>query len=159
MSYIKKQSTGVWLTFFTLGLGIISFVLYKLNIAGAGYFKNSEVTLTVQYLGIAILLMLVTLILSQIRLKGLADTVITMLMDGIRIIIPALVIAAALSLVSGRVEGFAFIYFSNEEVLQEVQTAANLSSAHGAIANIIALFVTAVVGMIAAFFTSKKKEA
>ena len=54
-------------------------------------------------------------------------------------------------------EGFAFIYFSNEEVLQEVQTAANMESAHGAIANIVILAVTALVGIVAAFFNLKKK--
>ncbi|MCR5558355.1 MAG: hypothetical protein K6F75_12460 [Butyrivibrio sp.] len=35
----------------------------------------------------------------------------------------------AIRIVSARVEGFAFIYFSNAEVLQEVQTPENISSA------------------------------
>ena len=74
-----------------------------------------------------------------------------------RIAAPALCVAAAITLVSSRVQGFAFIYFSNEEVLQEVQTAANMSSSHGAIASIVALFVTAIIGMVAAFFRVKKK--
>ena len=159
MGFIKKQGTGVWTTFFTLCLGIISYIIYRMNIAGEGYFQNSEVKNSVLYLVIAVVLMVAVLVISQLRFHGVADTVVSVINDGIRIIIPALVIVSAVTLISGRVEGFAFIYFSNEEVLQEVQTAANLSSAHGAIANIIALVVTAVAGMVSAFFSAKNKEA
>ena len=77
----------------------------------------------------------------------------------LRIVIPVLLVIAAMNVVSSRVEGFAFIYFSNQEVLQEVQTPANMASAHGAIANIVLLGVAAVVGIVAAFFSVEKKEA
>ena len=63
------------------------------------------------------------------------------------------------NLISGRAEGLGFIYFSNADVLQEVQTPANMSSATGTIANMICLGVAAIFAMIAAFFTLRKKEA
>jgi hypothetical protein len=59
-------------------------------------------------------------------------------------------------LVESRAQGLAYIYFSNEEVLAEVQTAANLSSASGAITSIALLAVAALVGIVAAFFRQKK---
>ena len=72
------------------------------------------------------------------------------------LVVRELAVAAVLAIVSARVEGFAFIYFSNAEVLQEIQTPANISSAHGAIANIVFLAITAVVGIIGAFFSTRK---
>ncbi len=159
MSFIKKQTAGTWITFIALVLTIVSCIIYKINIAGDGYFKNAAVPSATQYAIIAIVLLVIALVLSQINTKGIVDKLIRIVTDAMRIVFPALSIAVAITLVSSRVQGFAFIYFSNEEVLQEVQTAANLSSAHGAIASIIAFAVTALVGMIAAFFTLKKKEA
>ena len=63
---------------------------------------------------------------------------------------------AFINLVSARVEGFAFIYFSNADVLLEVQTAANMSSATCAIVNLVLLAVSSIAGIVSAFFTLKK---
>ncbi len=157
MSFIKKQTVGTWITFITLVLTVVSYIIYLVNIAGEGYFKNAASPSATRYAGIAIALLVIALVLTQFNLKGALDKCIRILTDALRIVVPALIIAAAITLVSSRVQGFAFIYFSNEEVLQEVQTAANISSAHGAIASIVAFAVAAFVGMIAAFFTLKKK--
>ena len=43
-------------------------------------------------------------------------------------------------------------------MLQEVQTPANISSAHGAIANIALLAVTAIIGIVGAFFNTGKEN-
>ena len=69
---------------------------------------------------------------------------------------PALLALAFINLVSARVEGFAFIYFSNADVLLEVQTAANMSSATCAIVNLVLLAVSSIAGIVSAFFTLKK---
>lgn len=159
MGFLKKQSAGTWGAFITLLLVIVSCIIYSVNISGDGYFKNASVPNATKYAIIAAVLLVIVLLLAQINLTGMVGKLVVILTDAIRIITPAFVIAAAITLVSGRVQGFAFIYFSNEEVLQEVQTAANISSAHGAIASIVALAVTALVGMIAAFFSIKKKTA
>ena len=68
-----------------------------------------------------------------------------------------LIAAALINLVAARVEGLGFIYFSNADVALEVQTAANLSSAHGAIASMILLGVAMLVAIVAAFFSIRKK--
>lgn len=159
MSFIKKQSAGTWAALITLILAAVSLIIYNANLSGEGYFKNANVSTATQYVLIGMGLLVITIIASQFALNGIADRVLRIVTDAMRIVFPALMIAAALTIVSARVQGFAFIYFSNEEVLQEVQTVENISSAHGAIANIVALAVTAVVGMIAAFFSTKKKQA
>lgn len=159
MSFIKKQTAGIWATCVTLILAIVSFIIYNVNINSAGYFEHGSSPYAVRYMILAMVAFVVAIVLVEIPVSGMAEKILTILADAARIVAPALCVAAAITLVSARVQGFAFIYFSNEEVLQEVQTAANMSSAHGAIASIIALFVTAIVGMIAAFFGMKKKAA
>lgn len=158
MTFMKNQTKGTWVTLMTLLLAVISIIVYNVNIAGEGYFQNAAVPKAVSYSIIMIVLLVVVFLLAQVKVTGIAGKILAILCDAIRIIVPVLAIAALMTIVSSRVEGFAFIYFSNEEVLQEVQTAANLSSAHGAIANIALLAITAVVGMISSFFQLKKEQ-
>lgn len=158
MSFLKKQTKGIWITFVALILSVASLIIYNININSAGYFQNASSPYAVRYMIIALMLFLVSIILAEISAQGMAKKILDFLSGAMRILAPALCIAAAITLVSSRVQGFAFIYFSNEEVLQEVQTAANLSSSRGAIANIVTLFVTAIIGTVAAFFSTKKHQ-
>ena len=158
MNMIKKQTVGSCLAILTLILGIVSFIVYNVNISGQGYFHGASVEVAVRYMILAIVVGICVVVLANLPLKDGASKAATFVSDLGRIAIPALLVAALLTIVSARVEGFAFIYFSNAEVLQEVQTPANISSAHGAIANIVCLGITAVVGIIGAFFSTKKAE-
>lgn len=159
MSFIKKQTKGIWATLVSLILAVVSYIIYNVNINSEGYFEHASSPYAVRYMMIAAVLFAAAVILAEIPVQGITDKIMTILADAVRMAAPAVCIAAAITLISSRVQGFAFIYFSNEEVLQEVQTAANLSSSHGAIASIIALFVTAIAGMTAAFFSIKKPAA
>ncbi len=156
MEFIKKQTIGTWITVLTFIFGIVAFITYNLNVAGEGYFHGKTVDIAVTYMLIGIIMTICAIILAQIPVTAIIEKILSIVSDLIRIAVPALFIAAILAIISDRVEGFAFIYFSNEEVLQEVQTAANLSSAHGAIANIVLLGVAALVGIIGAFFSTRK---
>ena len=155
---MKKQTAGSGITFVAFVLSIVAIIVYNVNINSAGYFENATVPEAVMYNVLGIVFLAVILVMSQLSLKGAVDKVLTIVSDALRIGTPVFFIAALMKLVSSRVQGFAFIYFSNEEVLHEVQTAENMSSAHGTIANIVLLGVTAVVAMIAAFFSMKKTQ-
>ena len=158
MNFMKKQTAGSGITFVAFVLSIVAIIVYNVNINSAGYFENATVPEAVMYNVLGIVFLAVILVMSQLSLKGAVDKVLTIVSDALRIGTPVFFIAALMKLLSSRVQGFAFIYFSNEEVLHEVQTAENMSSAHGTIANIVLLGVTAVVAMIAAFFSMKKTQ-
>ena len=66
---------------------------------------------------------------------------------------------ALINLISARVEGLGFIYFSNADVILEVQTPANLASASGAIASMVCFGLALIVALVAAFCTLRKKDA
>lgn len=157
MNSIKKITPGIILTVITLLLSVISIIVYNTNIAGEGYFHNAAVSNAVKFNVLGIVVLAAAIVLALVPVEGVLAKVLTILSDVCRIVAPALFIAAVLAIVTARVEGFAFIYFSNVEVLQEVQTPANISSAHGAIANIVFLAITAVVGIVSAFFSARKE--
>ncbi len=159
MEFLKKQTAGTYITFLAFILSIVSVILYNVNINADGYFQNATVAgaLTCNLVGIVILL--VILALAQLPAKGIAGLILTLINDALRIIAPVIFIVALMQLLSARVEGFAFIYFSNEEVLHEVQTAENMASTHGTIANMVFLGLTAILAIVAAFFSTKKETA
>jgi hypothetical protein len=98
----------------------------------------------------------VVVVLAQLSLGDLVDKILDIVSGLLRIAAPAGLIGAAMLLVESRAQGLAYIYFSNPEVLAEVQTAANLSSATGAIVAIAALALGAIVAIVSAFFKVKK---
>ncbi len=159
MEFLKKQTAGTYITFLAFILSIVSVIVYNVNINAAGYFQNATVAgaFTCNLVGIVILL--VILALAQVPAKGIAGLVLTLINDALRIMAPVIFIVALMQLLSARVEGFAFIYFSNEEVLHEVQTAENMASTHGTIANMVFLGLTAILAIVAAFFSTKKEAA
>ena len=76
----------------------------------------------------------------------------------LQIAAPVLLTLCLANLVAARAEGLGFIYFSNADVIKEVQTPANLASATGTIANMVCLAAAMVIGMVGAFCGLRTKE-
>ena len=148
---IKKQSVGIWFNIIVAVLTIVSVIVYSVNISGEGYFQNASVANLVAYCVIAVVMLAAVIALAQPKVTGTAAIVTEIISGLLRIAVPVLLTLCLVNL--------SFIYFSNADVLQEVQTPANMSSATGTIANMICLGAAAVFAMIAAFFTLRKKEA
>ena len=141
MNATKKLSAGAWLSIVTCVLSLAALVAYLINTSAAGYFQNATVSnLVLMVVGAAVLE---------------AAAVVLSMVKGAKKVVDLLALAF-INLVSARVEGFAFIYFSNADVLLEVQTAANMSSATCAIVNLVLLAVSSIAGVVSAFFTLKK---
>ena len=141
MNATKKLSAGAWLSIVTCVLSLAALVAYLINTSAAGYFQNATVSnLVLMVVGAAVLE---------------AAAVVLSMAKGAKKVVDLLALAF-INLVSARVEGFAFIYFSNADVLLEVQTAANMSSATCAIVNLVLLAVSSIAGVVSAFFTLKK---
>lgn len=156
---IKKQSLGIWFNIIVAVLTLASMIVYGVNVSGEGYFQGAAVSYLITYCVIAVIMVAVVIVLAQLNITGTAATVTEIISGLLRIAVPVLLMLCLVNLVSARAEGLGFIYFSNADVLQEVQTPANMSSATGTIANMVCLGAAAVFAMIAAFFTLRKKEA
>lgn len=153
MNAIKKFSVGAWISIVVSVLSLASLVAYLVNTSSAGYFQKAEVSNLVVMALAAAVLEAAAIVLSQVDMP---KTPAQLLVGLCQMAAPVLLMACLINLVAARAEGLAFIYFSNADVLLEVQTPENLSSATGAIVNMVLLGVASVTGIVSAFFTLKK---
>lgn len=156
---IKKQSVGIWMNVAVVLLTLVSLIVYGVNISSEGYFKNAAVSNLILYGVLAIVMLIVVIGLAQVKVSDSAQLAVEIVSGILRIAAPVLLALGLVTLVSARAEGLGFIFFSNEDVLLEVQTAANMSSATGTIVNMVCLGLSAIAAMAAAFFSTKKKDA
>ena len=152
---MKKLSVGAWITCAAAVLALLGFFAYTANIGGEGYYQGAAVN---NY-GLAVWGAVICLAAS-IALSLIKENKATEILSGIlRIAAPALLAWALISLIGARVDGLGYIFFSNADVAKEVQTPANLGSAHTAIWNMGFLGAAMLFSVIAAFFSLRKKDA
>lgn len=153
LALIKKYWIGAIVTVVTLVLTIVSLAMFSANVTGEGYFKGMDNSTVVAMAVLAIVFEVITLVLPLVPAKNKwVETGVRVVSDVLRVLIPIFLVVALLGFVGDRIEGLAYIYFSNEDVIQEVQTPANLASAELAINGMIMFGVTWVVSLIGSFF-------
>lgn len=158
MNAIKKFSVGAWITLAAAVLALVSVIVYTVNIGSAGYFQNAAVSNLTMFCLLAAIALAAAIALGQLKLSGPAACVVELVQGALQIAAPVLLTLCLANLVAARAEGLGFIFLSNADVILEVQTPANMASATGAIANMACLGVAAVVGIVGAFCTLRKKE-
>lgn len=154
---MKKLSIGMCFSAVAAVCAIVSLIVYAVNVGGDGYFQNATVNNLVLFCVLAALALVAAIALNLVEVPaGPAALGVNVITGALQIVAPALLALCLINLIVGRAEGLSFIYFSNADVAMEVQTPANMASASGAIANMVALGVSTVVGIIASFINIKK---
>lgn len=100
---------------------------------------------------LAIVFAVVSIILAQFSANGAAGKILSAITDILRIAAAVLLIASLMGFVSTRVEGLGYIFGSDENVLDEIQTEENMRSAYTAIAGFAFYAVTWLVALVACF--------
>lgn len=154
MATSKKMTISSWLIIATFVIGLVGLILYFVN-NSTGYFEGEDSTGLVVSAIIALVAAILVIVLS---LTGSDNKVIAVLRDACKIVVPVLLFLALFYFVSTRLEGLSYIYGSNPDILATIQTPENLQSTYVAIAGFIFFGVAAIVGIVAAFFSSVKKE-
>lgn len=136
-----KKSIGLYLTILSAIAGIVGVVAYKVN-CGTNYFINLGTNATVMGCGIAaIVIQVLYVILTAKGYKTWHDV--------LAVIPPVLLIVAAITLVSTRINGIAAIMtFENN--------AENMADLTSAIVGIAGCVIAALVGIVASFFDTVK---
>ena len=153
----KQMSFGAWLTSVAAVITLASIIVYIINISSEGYFQNATVTNLVFLNVVSLLAYAGAVVIGLLGLKGLFGWISNIVVGVLQIGAPVLLSYTFINLISSRVQGLAFIFFSNPDVIKEVQTPANMASAKGTITNMVFLGVAIVVGIVAAFFNTKKE--
>jgi hypothetical protein len=157
--FIKKQSVAIWISLATFVLALVALIIYLVNGASAGYFYGDTNSTVVWFAILAIISSLASIVLSQFAFKGLLGKIVGLLIDALTVIVPVLLVAALLTFVGDRAEGLAYIFGSDANVLSEIQTPANLSSAYTAIIGFAFFAIAWLSGLVAAFFKFPKEAA
>ena len=154
---LKKLSVGAWITVLAAIMVLVSLIVYSANVSGEGYFQGKSVSGMTLWLILAVVLLLAAIALKMLSLKGTAASCADLVSGLCQIGAPVLVALGLINLISSRVEGLGFIYFSNADVIKEVQTPANLASGSGAIASMVIMGIALVLCIAAAFCSLRKK--
>ncbi len=154
---LKKLSVGAWITVLAALMVLVSLIVYSANVSGEGYFQGKSVSGMTLWLILAVVLLLAAIALKMLSLKGTAASCADLVSGLCQIGAPVLVALSLINLISSRVEGLGFIYFSNADVIKEVQTPANLASGSGAIAGMVIMGIALALCIIAAFCSLRKK--
>ena len=154
---LKKLSVGAWITVLAALMVLVSLIVYSANVSGEGYFQGKSVSGMTLWLILAVVLLLAAIALKMLSLKGTAASCADLVSGLCQIGAPVLVALGLINLISSRVEGLGFIYFSNADVIKEVQTPANLASGSGAIAGMVIMGIALALCIIAAFCSLRKK--
>ena len=154
---LKKLSVGAWITVLAALMVLVSLIVYSANVSGEGYFQGRSVSGMTLWLILAIVLLFAAVALKMLSLKGSAAACADLVSGLCQIGAPVLTALGLINLISSRVEGLGFIYFSNADVIKEVQTPANLASGSGAIAGMVIMGIALALCIIAAFCGLRKK--
>lgn len=154
---MKKFSVGMCFAALAAILAIVSLIVYNVNVGSEGYFQNATITNLVLFCALAAVALIVAIALAFVNVPGgPAGLAVDLVTGALQIVAPALLALCLINLIAGRAEGLGFIYFSNADVTLEVQTPENLASATGAIASMVVLGISTVVGIIASFVNIRK---
>ena len=139
-------------------LALAFLVVYLVNVNVSGFFQGNTVPNVVLYAVLAMVCAVLVIGASLIPVGGIGGKCIDIVAYLLKAAIPVLFMLAAFTLLSGRVAGIGYIYFSNVDVAKEVGTPENLASAAVAISGISVGLVGAVVSLVGAFFLPRERD-
>lgn len=159
MNLLKKLNISSCISLLSFVVGFVGFILYFVTYNTNGYFYQQSVGTTLTFTIIALVVLLATIAIRFVdfKVEGVVKSVIDTVSSLLSACASIFFALAAMFFISPKVEGIAFIYFSNADVLETIQTPANLASSKLAIATCIILLVAAVIQVVACFFSFKKE--
>jgi len=172
MNFIKKQGIGTWISLASVVLTVIALIIYGAALSSgmdllpangsqpfyeAGRPEDAKMMTLVVTCGILALVFLVAaMVLNQFEFDGMAGKIVNGLAGAMRIVAPALIMAAMLYFLYGSFTGLGWTFFSNEEL--EIAPKA-ISTGKTVITGLVFFGIAAVASIVASFFGFKKKEA
>lgn len=156
---LKKLGIGTYLALATFVLTIVSWIIYGVSVNAAGYFHNVPVSYVVLFTIFALLCLLAAIGLSFVPKKeGIVNKILPIVQSVFLVGACVFLISCSINIIGTRAEGLGYIYFSDSNVLSEVQTQDNLSSAALSITSFVFYLVTWLFSIVTPFFSLTKKE-
>jgi hypothetical protein len=155
---LKKLGIGAYLALGTFVLTIVSWIIYGVSVTAPGYFHSVSVSYVVLFSIFALLCYAASIALSFVKVEGTLAKVLPIIQSILLVGACVFLISNAINIIGARAEGWGYIYFSDSNVLSEVQTADNMSSAALSITSFIFYLVTWAFSLATLFFNLTKKN-
>lgn len=151
---LKHNGMAVVFSLIAILFTAIGYGLYNLNVVSAGYFNGGKVA----YFDIISIAIIGALVVSFILTLCNKGSRILSLLTGILLLASiALIAYSFLTLINDRVYGFGVLFFSNQDVLDTMQTSENMVSAFVAIGAIAMYVVAWLTTLLRTFMNDCKK--
>lgn len=156
---LNKLGIGSYLILATFLLTIVSWIIYGAGVLAEGYFHYVSVPFVILFNIFTLLCLALAFALTFFpKQNNILDKILPIVQSALLIGAVVFLMANAINIIGARAEGLAYVFFSNDDVSAEVQTAANLSSAKLSITGFVFYLVTWLVAVITPFFALGKKE-
>ena len=103
---------------------------------------------------LALVFFAAAIVLGQFKFEGIVGKVVDVVTGALRIVAPALILAATLYFVYGSLTGLGWTFFSNEEL--EIYSQA-ISTGNMVITGLVIFAIASVAGIVSVFFSLVKK--
>lgn len=154
----KKVSANLIVTSLALLVALATMIIYGVSVSRAGYFQGQDVSAVVIFGVVGLVFFLLSDALNIVCFDGIVGKYVKLVGVILKVVASAFFVLACMSFVEARIEGIMTLFFSNEDVLKEIQTPDNMASATLAITSIIMLGVSGLVGIVSSFFSYPEEK-
>lgn len=151
---LKNNEVAIILNVIAIVLTLVGFVLYNVNVTAEGYFNGGAVVNFSLYSMLIIVALVGSFILS---LANRGNRVISAISSILQVAAVVLIAVCFLNLISDRSYGLGVLFFSNQDVLDTMQTPENMASAYVAITAIAVYVVAWLLTVVRTFVNDKCK--
>ncbi len=158
-TFSKKISAGFIVSALAFIVGLVSIIIYGVNVARGGYFNGGSVPEVVRFGIFALVFLAISIALYFVRFTGKIGKIVDMVGLALRVLASLFFAFALIYLIQARAEGLSYIFFSNDDVkLALQQNPDNMISANLAITSIVMYGISVAVGCVSSFFGYKAIE-
>lgn len=160
MNLFRKLSVSSYISILSALVGLIGFIFYFVTKGTNGYFYLASSASTIVFFVFAVLFIVLAIFLRvfDFKVEGILAKVLDLVPSVLSVLGSIFFALSAMFYISPKVEGLAFIFFSNADVIATMQTPANLLSSKLVLVTFILMLVACLVQVVSCFFTGKKEE-
>lgn len=160
MNLFRKLSVSSYISILSVLVGLIGFIFYFVTKGTNGYFFLSFSASSIIFFVFAVLFIVLAIVLRvfDFKAEGILAKVLDLVPSVLSVLGSIFFALSAMFYISPKVEGLAFIFFSKPDVIETMQTPANLFSSKLVLTTFILMLVACLVQVVSCFFTGKKEE-
>ncbi len=155
---MKKLTVSSYISLASILAAIVSMIMYFVTASSAGYFRESYAGNSLALLIVSIVLIVLAVASRFVSFKGTVGKIVDLSSSLVAALSSILLATSGMLYIFPKVEGLAFIFFSNADVAATIQTAENIASSKLVIATFVIILVAGLIQAISCFFSMKKAQ-